>query len=66
MKLNEIEPGTVVTVDGGFTCMPTGQKTVEANEHGELYVPCADGKHYLSGQADASGDLIGIKLAEAN
>lgn len=59
MKLKDITSGTIITVDDGFDCMSAGLKIVSEDEHG-LFVPCIDGKHYLEGQEDLDGDLVGI------
>lgn len=62
MKLSDIKAGDMVRVDDGFPCMSEGLKTVAANEGGDLYVTCDDGKHFLDGQEDENGDLLGISL----
>jgi len=60
MKLDELNLGQIVQVDDGFTCMPQGTKEVKASEDGTLFLECTDGRHYLDGQIDKDGDLIGI------
>lgn len=59
ITLADLKPGSTIIADDGFTCMTAGQKTVHADAHG-LYVPCNDGKHYLDGQEDEDGKLVGI------
>lgn len=61
MKFSEVREGDVLIADGGFTCIQTGSPlAVKADEDG-LYFSCASGKHYLDGQEDENGDLIGLK-----
>jgi hypothetical protein len=61
--LDHVKPGDTLTCDCGFTCMPGGAiKTVRADCDG-LYIDCADrrgGKHYLDGQANERGFLVGL------
>jgi len=60
---SQISVGTVLEADGGFTCLTKGQRvTVAANDTNELYVPCDEGEHYLDGQLDDAGYLIGFYL----
>lgn len=63
-KLADLKAGDAVVTDDGFTCMPLGQKIVEADEHG-LFVRCSEGQHYLDGQEGDDGSLIGIFRANA-
>lgn len=61
MKLSDLKAGDIVQTDDGFTCLPEGQHRVEADDEGELYIHCSDGKHFLSGQEDEeTGELIGL------
>lgn len=56
--------GDQLKCDGGFTCIETGAVvTVHANKGGELFVPCADGQHYLIGQVGEDGELVGMYSA---
>lgn len=59
MKLTDIKAGDAVITDDGFTCMPSKRTKVREDDIG-LYVPCRSGKHYLDGQLDGRGHLIGI------
>lgn len=65
-KLSELKPGDVLIADGGFTCLLNGEACpVKAASSGNLYIPCADGQHFLDGQLDHDGDsLLGLRLAE--
>jgi len=61
MQLKDVQEGDDLVADAGFNCTAEGDhKTVHANGDGELYIPCADGKHFLDGQADESGKLVGL------
>jgi hypothetical protein len=58
-NINTISAGDSLFADAGFDCM-NGRVTVACNETGALYVPCACGRHYLDGQADGDGVLVGL------
>lgn len=58
---SECRVGTVLETDDGFDCMPAGaRKVVLADEHGRKYIECDDTRHYLEGQLDRSGALVGL------
>ena len=59
MKLIDLKVGYKVVTDKGFTCMPAGIHTV-CEDSGGLFIPCAEGHHYLVGQMNAHGELVGI------
>lgn len=59
MKLKDLKAGDTVIVDGGFTCMKPGHKEV-LSDNGGLYLGCDEGVHYLVGQEDEDGELIGL------
>lgn len=59
MKLSDIKPGDTVKLDGGFTCHDGGLALVHEDSRG-LFVFCRDGRHYLDGQEDACGNLVGV------
>lgn len=65
-KLGELKVGDVLIVDGGFDCMKEGDdKAVCVDAHGDLYVNCKCGCHYLSGQLPFDGnsdELVGLRL----
>ena len=58
-NLCTVSAGDILNVDAGFDCM-AGRVTVARGETGALYVPCACGRHYLDGQADSDGVLVGL------
>ena len=68
MKLIDLKPGDIVIADGGFTCVQEGEHTVHRNPRlpstEGLYIHCTEGEHYLDGQEDTDGNLVGLKLKE--
>lgn len=66
--LKNLKPGDKVVTDGGFTCMPESViRTVFADEIGNLYICCDEGRHYLDGQEDfddpENKPLVGLRTA---
>lgn len=59
MKIKEIKLGDVILLDDGFTCAEAGLVTIQENWAGYFF-SCEQGQHYLDGQEDAAGDLIGM------
>lgn len=59
--LADIKGGDLLIADDGFTCMPAGQLSVAASHDGQLFVPCNHGVHYLNGQTDSRGRLVGFR-----
>lgn len=54
--------GMILECDDGFSCMPAGaRKVVHLDEDG-LYIECNGGNHYLDGQLDRRGYLVGLYL----
>lgn len=63
LHIRDVAPGAVLVADGAFTCLKQGETvTVGADKDG-LFVPCNDGHHYLDGQQDGDGFLIGLEKA---
>lgn len=62
LKISEAKPGQKIICDGGFTCMDPFETTRLARDltTGGLYFICADGYHYLSGQADDDEHCVGL------
>lgn len=61
-NINTINPGEFVFCTG-FTCIPNNAKrTVFSNGliDKNKFICCSHGHHFLDGQADENGDLIGI------
>ena len=65
MKLSDINPGDKLVADNGFSCCD-GETIYEVHTHlnGEPYIKCRLGYHYLSGQLDSDGNLIGFKKTQ--
>lgn len=59
-KLEDLKPGDIIIADAGFTCLEPGEHKVWEKHGGKLVVGCRDGDHYLDGQRDAAGNLVGI------
>lgn len=49
-KTGEVVVGSYLKADNGFTCLHAGQVVVAGADEGHLFVPCADGQHFLDGQ----------------
>lgn len=64
LRLTDVKPGDILITDRGFTCMDKGQHlTVRLSRHG-LWIPCRVGRHYLDGQEDEDGFLVGLTKHE--
>lgn len=59
LKLCDIKEGDVIKLDAGFTCVDAGKAKVKKDDDG-LYFACRNIKHYLDGQEDDEGNLVGI------
>lgn len=60
-KFTDLHVGDIVTLDGGFTCAPSGNVTLHAH-NGALFFDCRAGRHYIAGQIDDDGYCIGITV----
>lgn len=63
--VSQVQVGTVLEADGGFTCMAPGvPMRVVASDGGRLAVPCRDGLHAIDGQLDHDGGdfYVGLYL----
>ena len=74
-KLSEVSKGDVLIADNCFTCLSAGEHVVHrgfgftcrsAGEHVVprglgFYICCSEGRHYLYGQVDSEGNLVGLK-----
>lgn len=58
VKLSELRVGDIITLDDGFSCLDAGNYKVLWDNG--FYVPCNHGKHYLDGQENEQGILVGI------
>ncbi len=62
MKLADVKSGMKIKADGGFRCIRRGAVlTVKIDAEGFPYVPCRSGGHWLAGQVDGAGNLIGFE-----
>jgi hypothetical protein len=59
LKLNEAKAGMLIETDAGFTCIEARRITLQSDKAG-LFFACADGKHYISGQADDGIHCVGL------
>ena len=63
------QPGAIVRCSG-FTCIQEGDtRTIFADDKGWPYICCAEGKHYLDGQAYdgdqfTGGCFVGLTLVQ--
>lgn len=57
---SDVKAGDMLQCDGGFTCMRDGAKKVVKADGDKRYVACRDGRHYLKGQENNDGALIGL------
>lgn len=63
-RVDEVQVGTVLIADGGFTCIKEGARLTVSDNNG-LRVPCRHyGGHHLDGQLE-NGEYIGFTLAQA-
>jgi len=63
LYLKDLKAGHRVQADAGFTCIvPDAILDVKATDGGALFVVCADGKHFLEGQEEEDGSLVGFRL----
>jgi hypothetical protein len=58
-RLDGLKAGDMVHADGDFPCM-RGNYTVRSDGVGSLYVECDYNTHYLDGQDDGNGSLVGF------
>lgn len=57
--------GDRLKCDGDFTCMAEGtvstvQSSGDNRDFMSLFIPCADGKHFLDCQIGEDGELVGL------
>ena len=64
IRLSDLKPGDHIRGFEGFGCIPDkAVRTVQMNAAG-LYVKCRNGNHYLDGQEDNDGILVGLEKIE--
>lgn len=64
-KESEVRAGQYLTCDDRFTCVEAGARLRIKEDGNGFYFKCAEGKHYLDGQVDDSGMLIGLAFRSA-
>lgn len=64
-KLNNVRAGNYLELDNDFTCM-SGTVCVGIDDEEKLYVPCRSGRHYLDGQLNDAGYLVGMYLVSSD
>lgn len=63
MDIKDVRAGDVVVTDDGFTCLHDKRVLKIQEDDCGLFIPCAEGKHYLSGQTDDDGqELVGLTI----
>lgn len=70
MKLSDLKPGDRLIADDGFGCIDEDDVLEVLEDHAGLYVICRGDcieadlcHHYLDGQEDKDGNLVGFKPA---
>lgn len=53
--VKDVKAGDKLKCDDGFTCLKKGEVVPVRSWTDGLFVPCSEGRHYLSGQADDGG-----------
>ena len=67
MKLSDVNVGATLVADGGFTCLSHKQECLVQGDENGLYIMCGingEDKHYLDGQEDEDGNLVGLTLKQ--
>lgn len=66
-KLSEVKTHETLYVDNGFTCCDAGPVTLCLDpECKELYFECDAGQHWLEGQINEKGELVGMATTPFN
>lgn len=61
LNIKDIKPGMRIKADSGFSCIPPNSiRTVFQDTSNRLYVCCLREKHYIDGQLDNHGNVIGF------
>ena len=63
IRFGDLQPGDYIRADGGFTCIPEGAVLQVQGQHQLLWVACTHCRHYLDGQIDEAGIIIGFVRA---
>lgn len=60
MHISKVKAGDVLIADDAFNCLTEGREVKVYQDGTGLYVPCCKGKHYLDGQTNAIGEVVGL------
>ena len=61
IKLTNMKPNDWLKADTGFTCLSENAvRIIKMDWKCELYIQCDHGRHYLNGQTDHEGNLVGL------
>lgn len=60
VNIKDLKPGQKLKADAGFTCLDLGVYEVQFDKRGP-YIFCSEGKHYLDGQTNEDGNLVGLE-----
>jgi hypothetical protein len=61
---SNVSEGVTIFTDAGFACIDENSVLVVQRDDGGLFVPCAEGKHYLDGQLDCGTVYVGFFVAD--
>lgn len=72
-KISDLKDGDTIILDDGFTCAPAGPTVVRGEGVNMWFPRCGDPdeapdknvlnrKHFLVGQEECDGELIGVSL----
>jgi hypothetical protein len=64
VKISDLKAGEAVRGFRDWGCVPSNATRTVRQDSGGLFVVCNQGKHYLDGQEDESGQLVGMKMAQ--
>ena len=55
-RQSELKAGSIVTIDGDFSCLKSWTQHVVKEDGLGLYIECKEGEHHLAGQQDGPSD----------
>lgn len=65
VKYSSLREGMLLRFDDAFCCgIANTEQVVKKDGVGAYYVPCEAGHHFLDGQMDDDGFLVGITLVD--
>lgn len=63
MKFQDVKVGDVLMTDDNFPCIDGNRRVIIEKDRSGLYFNCNDGRHYLDGQLNNDGGLVGLSFA---